>query len=242
MKILRDIKIIVFDVDGILVKRGTKIKQKGNIMYLELKKINKKQINQIKKLNKIGYKINISSGRSLPYLQNMFREILPYTSITYENGSCTLYNGIIHQHTNSFQNLHEVNKKLLRIKDKNIKGFEPKEFIITIHCKKRIKKIERLLKKYPRLYCLWNGEAYDIGIKKIQTKANGIKKIKEIFKLKKKNVLAIGDNYNDKEMLNEAGIKITADKDRVNGDFYIPLNSNKLPADILMEEIIRKQK
>jgi len=76
-KDLKNIKLIVFDVDGVLVPRGTKIKQRGNITTLETKKIQENEINQIKKLNKLGFRINISSGRGLYMLQNMFRKVLP---------------------------------------------------------------------------------------------------------------------------------------------------------------------
>ena len=39
---LENIKLIVFDVDGVLVPRGTKIKQMGNTTILETKLIEKK--------------------------------------------------------------------------------------------------------------------------------------------------------------------------------------------------------
>ena len=155
-KDLKNIKLIVFDVDGVLVRRGTKIKQKGNITTLETKKIEDIQIKQIKKLIKLGFKININSGRGLYMLQEMFREILPYTSLTYENGSATWNNGKIYQHINSFNKLHKIFFKLKTVKHKDIKGFEPKEFIITIHCKKRVKKIENILSKQKGIYYIWN--------------------------------------------------------------------------------------
>jgi len=40
-KILSKIKLIVFDVDGILVPRGSKISQKGNRTILYTKKVQK---------------------------------------------------------------------------------------------------------------------------------------------------------------------------------------------------------
>lgn len=237
-KNMKKIKLIVFDVDGVLVPRGTKIKQRGNITTLETKQILQKHINQIKKLHKIGFKININSGRGLYMLQEMFREILPFISLTYENGSATWYKGKIYQHVNSFGLLDNVFFDLKKIKNKNIKGFEPKEFIITLHCEKRIKKVENVISKYKKLYFIWNKEAYDIGIKKIQTKATGLKAFTKVLKLNKKNVLSIGDNYNDKELLNASGLTVTADKSRLNGDFYIPLNNKDLPAGQLMSRII----
>lgn len=239
-KDLEQIKMIVFDVDGVLVPRGTKIKQIGNTTTLETKIIHQKQIEQIKELNKIGFLINISSGRGLYMLQEMFREILPFVSLTYENGSATWYQGKIYQHINSFKYLKNIFPKLKKITSQNIKvkGFEPKEFIITIHCAEKVKDIEKIVKEEGGLYTIWNGEAYDIGIKKEQTKALGLRHTIKIFKLKKENIMAIGDNYNDQELLKESGVPISADKSRVQGKFYVPLEGKFLPADILMQKIL----
>lgn len=239
-KDLSQIKMIVFDVDGVLVPRGTKIKQIGNTTTLETKIIASKQIEQIRELNKKGFLINISSGRGLYMLQEMFREVLPFVSLTYENGSATWYHGKLYQHVNSFEYLKDVFPKLARLalNHKDVKGFEPKEFIITIHCKKQIKEIEKIIKKYKRLVTIWNGEAYDVQIKKEQTKAVGLKRVIKILKLKKKNVLAIGDNYNDYELLQASGMPISADKTRVKGKFYVPLQGEFLPADKLMQKIL----
>lgn len=235
---LNPIKMIVFDVDGVIVPRGTKIKQVGNTTTLETKIIAPKQIEQIKKLYKKGFLINISSGRGLYMLQEMFRGILPYISLTYENGSATWHQGKIYQHVNSFKYLQNVFPKLKQVVNKDIKGFEPKEFIITIHCTKQIKEIEEIVKKEKGLVTVWNGEAYDILIKKDQTKAIGLKKVMKIFKLKKENVMAIGDNYNDHELLQASGTPISADKSRIKGKFYVPLEGEFLPADMLMQKIL----
>jgi len=239
-KELSQIKMIVFDVDGVLVPRGTKIKQVGNTTTLETKVIHKKQTEQIKKLNRKGFLINISSGRGLYMLQEMFRDILPFVSLTYECGSATWYKGKIYQHINSFERIKNIFSKLKKvsIKNRNVKGFEPKEFIITIHCLKPDKKIEAVIKKDKNLITLWNGEAYDVLIKKNQTKALGLKHAMKIFKLKKKNVMAIGDNYNDQELLEESGMPISADKSRVKGKFFVPLKGRFLPADELMQKIL----
>ena len=238
-KILADIKLIIFDVDGVLVPRGTKIEQKGNWTTFETKRIAKKQIEQIKKLHELDFLINISSGRGLYMLQDMFREILPFTSLTYENGSVTWFNGNLIQHTNSYKYLHEIFPKLQQVSSKHIKGFEPKEFIITIHCHEQVHEIEDIVAEYGNLYTAWNGEAYDIGVKNIQSKGNGLTAFIKHLELKKENVLAIGDTVNDKELLECAGIKITADKSRLKGDFYVPLEGEFLPADLLMAQIIK---
>ena len=238
--VLSAIKLIVFDVDGVLVSRGTKIKQTNNTTTLETKHIDPEQIEQIKKLKELGFMININSGRGLYMLQDIFRDILPFTSITYENGSATWNKGEIIQHVNSFNQLKDTFLKLRGIEKRyeQVKGFEPKEFIITIHSFKKVGEIEKLMRGEKNLYAIWNGEAYDIGVKKEQTKAVGLKRVMKILKVKKKNVMAMGDNYNDKELLRESGIAVTADKSRVRGDFYIPLNGKFLPADRLMEQIL----
>jgi hydroxymethylpyrimidine pyrophosphatase-like HAD family hydrolase len=127
----------------------------------------------------------------------MFHDVLPYLVITYENGSATWYKGKIYQHVNCFEKINPALIELRKINHKDIKGFEPKEFIITIHCKKPIKKIEETVSKFKDLYWIWNKEAYDIGVKNLQTKARGLKEVMKIFKLKKENVLFVGDNYND---------------------------------------------
>jgi len=243
-KDLSQIKMVVFDVDGVLVPRGTNIKQVGDTTTLQTKVISEKQIEQIKELNKLGFLVNISSGRGLYMLQEMFRGILPFVSLTYENGSATWYQGKIYQHINSFKYLYGVFPKLKKVAIGNpdVKGFEPKEFIITIHCTKQIKKIEEIVEAEKGLCTVWNGEAYDILVKKYQTKALGIGQAMKIFKLKKKNVMAIGDNYNDAELLGASGMPISADKSRVEGKFYIPLEGEFLPADNLMQKILALKK
>jgi len=237
-KDLKIIKLIVLDVDGVLVPRGTEIQQKGNFLKIKTKKIPKKEIELIKELYANGFHININSGRGLYMLQKMFFSILPFVSLTYENGSATWIKGRVYQHTNSFAELREVEEKLRKIKSKSIKGFEPKEFIISIHCKRRIRSIEKVVAEYKQLYYLWNGEAYDIGLKSKQTKVVGLKNLIKILRIKNKNTLALGDNYNDKDMINAAGVSISADKKRLKADFFMPLSKKELPAQKLLSKIL----
>ncbi|HJZ18530.1 MAG TPA: hypothetical protein VJ208_00280, partial [Candidatus Nanoarchaeia archaeon] len=107
-KDVENIKLIVLDVDGVLVPRGTKIRQAGNKTSFVVKKIAQKQILQIKKLHETGFKVNINSGRGLYFLQLMFSEILPFVSLTYENGSATWFKGKVYQHINSFNKLKKI--------------------------------------------------------------------------------------------------------------------------------------
>lgn len=235
---IANIRLIVLDVDGVLVPRGTRIRQEGNITTLETKKIRPEQISQIRELHEQGFLIDISSGRGLYMLQEMFEEVLPFVSLTYENGSATWYRGEIHQHINSFERLRHVLPQLRSVRHEHIKGFEPKEFIITIHCHERVLEIERILAEDPSLYCLWNGEAYDIGIEGIQTKALGLKNVLSLHGISQENALAIGDNINDRELVREAGIGVSADPSRLDAHYCTGLETHRLPADILMEHIL----
>ena len=237
---IKDIKLIVFDVDGVLVPRGTKISTDGDTLTLQIKKIHPRLIQKIKKLTDKGFQVNISSGRSLFMLQEMFRPILDYVSITYENGSATFVNGTICQHVNSYDKLKGITEELITNTNKFVKGFEPKEFIVTIHCEDRLSMIEYIAAKHKELYCMWNGEAYDIGMYHYQTKGVGIQQVAILSELQRKNILAIGDNYNDIELLDEAGVKITADKSRLKGDFYIELEGKKLPGEVLIDKILEE--
>jgi HAD superfamily hydrolase (TIGR01484 family) len=246
---IKFVKLIVFDVDGVLVPRGTKIKQEGRSITLETKAIADEQIGQLKKLKDRGFYLNINSGRSLSMLQDMFSKVMEYSSLTYENGSASWIDGEIVQHVNSFRYMGGLREKLERsaMNHPNFKGFEPKEFIITVHCKDEISAIPDIVEEHNQglkknnsleLYHLWNGEAYDIGVKGIQTKGVGVKALTSYLNLTRENVMAIGDNLNDKELLAEAGIAVTADKSRVSGDFYVPLEGKRLPAAVMIDCVL----
>lgn len=236
---LNGIKLIVFDVDGILVPRGTKISQIGQKTVFYIKKVDKNVINLINELNSQGFLININSGRSLDVLQKMFWPVLNKITITYENGSSSWIKGKIYQHVNSYSKLSDLYQELSAIENKNIKGFEPKEFILTLHAKKRVNAVESSIKKHKGIYFIWNSEAYDMGLKNVQTKLNGLKALLKILKLKKENVLFIGDNYNDIPFIGNSKIVVTADKRRLKGDFFIRLSRKNLPGRVLMERMIK---
>lgn len=238
---LKKIKFIILDIDGVTVPRGTRIKQISENLRIRIREVPKREIEQIKQLAKKGYLIGVNSGRGLYMLQDMFHRVLKDIVITYENGSATWYKGKIYQHVNGFDKLGCVLEELRQISHKDIKGFEPKEFIITIHCKKRIPQIEKIINKHKGVYWIWNDEAYDIGVKDKQTKEKGLKQVMKIFNLKKENILFIGDNYNDVSLSNHVGITVSADKTRLKGDFYVSLNKNKkhYPAEQVMDWFLK---
>lgn len=237
---LSKIKFIILDIDGVSVPRGTKIREVSHSLKMKVREIPRREIDQIKELSKKGYYIGVNSGRGLYMLQDMFHDVLPSLIITYENGSATWHRGKIYQHANGFKKLHPIICDLRKIKHPDIKGFEPKEFIITIHCEKRIKKIENIVSKHKGVYWIWNDEAYDIGIEGKQTKSRGLREVMKIFGFNKENILFVGDNYNDISLQKEVGIVVSADKSRLKGDFYVDMNRKKFPAEQVMDWFLEK--
>ncbi len=241
-KKLKKIKFIILDIDGVTVPRGTKIKQISNNMHMRIRKIPNSEIQKIKELSKKGYIIGVNSGRGLYLLKDIFRTVLNNLVITYENGSATWYKGKIYQHVNSHTKINKIQLELEKIKNKNILGFEPKEFIISIHCKKPVKAIENTVNKYKGIYWIWNGEAYDIGLKGKQTKARGLKEVMKLLKLKKHQILFVGDNYNDVSLAGKVGVVVSADKTRLKGDLYVNLHGKKFPAEQVMDIFLNELK
>jgi HAD superfamily hydrolase (TIGR01484 family) len=250
--------MIVFDVDGVIVPRGTIISQEGPKTTIYIKKIEKHMIDLISDLHNLGYHVNISSGRSLSTLMEMFRPILPLVSITHENGSATWIAGKIYQHVNSFKELKDLHTQLSAVKHYLIKGFEQKEHIITIHCRDRVPEIEEIIWKhngrsdiYNKITCLWNGEAYDIQIESLQNKGAAVSEVHRIGLFDCKTI-GIGDNYNDEELIHACDIGVTADASRVSGDFEakevaiqyekegkVSCRTIKLPGEVLAEQILK---
>lgn len=249
---IKNISMIVFDVDGILVRRGSKIFSDHESLYIKYKYISPENIALMQQLIETKqFHINISSGRALYLLFMMFHSIIPteaslgeYFSITYENGSATWHDGYKLQHAfHTHQLLLNIKKELGRIQTPLIKGFEPKEHIITIHCEQRVDEIESFIQnQYPQLYCIWNDEAYDIGYRSLQTKEEGLIDFCEDIEINVKNVMYIGDNYNDTGVSNVVGLTVTADPKRLRGDFFVPLDGEQLPATILMNKILELMK
>jgi len=123
-------------------------------------------------------------------------------------------------------------------KDKRIRGFEPKLFILTVHCEK-MEEIENLVKSYDKeseLYCLWTNEGYDIGSKKM-SKGKAISNLAKYLRISPKQILTTGNNYNDKEML-EVGKGVTVDPERVKGEYFIESTKDKLGGEILAEFLL----
>lgn len=212
---LEAIDIIMFDCDGVTIEKGTEIRETENEFFMRTNTISDRMVEKLNKLKKY-YTIGFSSGRSLMYLEKAYRKVIDTNTILQgENGILTLHKGILKQNLQlrdyEAEEIRNLKNAIYNVKDSNISGFEPKQFLITVHAKDRVPEIEALIPK--GFYCLWNGEAYDIFY-------YGIDKGFGMNFLPSPYVIAVGNGENDLPMLNRATIGITTDKDTIESDYH----------------------
>jgi len=224
---LQNLKLAVFDSDGVAVPRGTVILQKDGDGFCEtsmkVMRVSADMVEMFHRLKK-QMKVCFSSGRSLMHLQDMYGEVLGEgTILQAENGNVSLMGGRLVQHFDYdekyFRKIANIQKE---IKQLPIRGFEPKQFILTVHAEREIPEVYQILEKYDPekdLRCMWNGEAFDIMAKKV-SKGAGLEKLLDSLGIKKEEVIAIGDRINDAELLQTAGIGVSADIDGLTADYW----------------------
>lgn len=227
-KDIKDLKIICFDCDGVTIKRGTEIEETETTLNVKTHNLSEELLGKIIPL-KERFHVNFSSGRSLLYLDKMFGKVLwDNASLTGEIGIFTLINGQVIQHEKfDRETLEKINQMKVAIRElskrnKDIRGFEPKQFLITVHAWKEVPEIEEIRKKYDtkdEFYNWWNGEAYDIGLKRLN-KGTGLKRLAEYLRVDISQTLAIGNGPNDVDMVQTAGISVTTDPKELPADFY----------------------
>lgn len=218
---IKEVKIVMFDCDGVTVEKGTELKAKETNTYSELYvKTNVISDRMVEKLNRLKkhFIVGFSSGRSLMYLEQAYAKVLDNQVILQgENGLITLFRGeLIQTHVftaDEMDKIRNFKRYILSIDNDNICGFEPKQFLITVHCKDRVPEIEYGVPE--GLYCLWNGEAYDIGV-------SGFDKGFGLLDITEGDVesIAVGNGENDKPMLDAATYGVTTDPSVVKSDFY----------------------
>lgn len=224
---LNNLKMVVFDSDGVAVPRGTSIFQREiegvNEINLKVIRVSEEMKEMLQELKK-NLRICFSSGRNLLHLQDMYGEVLGQgTVLQAENGNVSLLDGRIVQHFDYdeqyFKKIANIQKDIKRLA---INGFEPKQFILTVHASHEIPEVYQILKEYDpeqELRCMWNGEAFDIMAKKV-SKGAGLEKLLDSLGIKKEEVIAIGDRINDAELLETAGIGVSADPEALKADYW----------------------
>jgi len=245
---LNKLKMIILDSDGVTVKRGTKIIEKEDknslVVSVRANKISDRLADKINRL-KNRATICLASGRGLIWLQSMYSKIIDdKTVILAENGNIALINGELRQLFD-----YDAEYFTLRAKIRNeisklpINGFEPKQIILTANCPYKIEQVPKIIKrldKKKQIKAMWvAGEAWDIQRKDV-SKGSGIKKIMKLLKLKRENLLAIGDGLNDKEMVEMAGIGVSADIKDLNAKYYTV--GKGLGGEILIDYLLKRLK
>ena len=222
---LKNIKIICFDTDGVTVKRGTQIRQKGQELYIKTFSLEPAMLAKLTALKK-HFHITINSGRSSLYLTKMYRDLLwDNASIISENGVFILHQGKLIQNFDfsdyELATLKTIRSQLDKLADSSIKGFEPKQFIISLHCSQALSQVDQIVSQndpQKEFYCWWNGEAYDIAPRRFN-KALGLKKLSQLLGLDISQTLAVGNGVNDKDMIDVAGISVTTDPTTLSANF-----------------------
>jgi HAD superfamily hydrolase (TIGR01484 family) len=250
--IRKNIKVITFDVDGVIVPTGTFLRanSEGTELIMRTHQLSGTMVEIIQELKKYFW-INISSGRALLFLEKMFEDILwDNISLIAENGNFILINGRVEQlvfyNKNYFKKITAIRQDLKKLKAKkprNIYGFEPKQLIITIHTAKKMPEIEAIVRKHDRvneLYCLWTGEGYDIGHRKTN-KLTALNFLNKKLKIRPEQMIVTGNNLNDKEMLS-FGTSISVDSKLVDGAYSIPSKKGFLGGEILGKYILQAMK
>lgn len=218
------IKMLSFDGDGVTKKIGTEFVTKAGQLELKSHPPSDEMMDILVELSKYFY-ININSGRSIEYLVDMFGVKDRFVYL----GEIGMYSWIGGKKEANFEiddyekeTLGKIKQRLATIKDKRVKGFEPKTYLVTMHCKAPIEGMEKMVDEIDvenRVYCWWTGEAYDIGVKRIN-KATGLMKLCEKLGIDFGRVATIGHGVNDADMLKASvGLTISTDADSQMADF-----------------------
>lgn len=246
--IKENIKAVTFDLDGVVVPTGTFLRQSvdGSKLTVETHILSDRMVDILKRLKDHVW-INFSSGRSLLHLETMVDPILwDNVSLIGENGNFIFMDGKIEQlasyDQSYFQKLVDIKKDLKELKKENpevVHGFEPKHVILTIHTEKEVPEVKGIVDSHDpedELYCLWTSEGYDIGHRNTNKKT-ALDIFSEKLGINPKEMITTGNNLNDREML-EYGIGVSVDPDRVDGQYAIPKNKNRLGGEVLAEYIL----
>ena len=221
---IEGMKMLSFDGDGVTKKIGTDFVKSEKGLVLESFRPSVEMMDILVELSDYFF-ININSGRSVEYLVDMFEKRSNFVYL----GEIGMYSWIEGERQANFElsdyekdTLAKIKQKLSDIKDDRIKGFEPKNYLVTLHCQAQIEGIEEMVARMDsqgELYCWWTGEAYDIGAKRIN-KATGLMGLCEKLGIGFTSVITIGHGVNDKDMLEaKVGLTISTDADSVTADF-----------------------
>lgn len=228
-EILSPIKLISFDSDGVLAQKGTGIVNSPGFYSQKTNPLNPEVIKKLAILTE-KYQIVINSGRNSLYLTEIYRDILSRNvTLISEVGIFLTGDGFVVQteplNTYELETIKKIRTELANlIGDPRVKGFEPKQFLTTLHCHQEVPEVLEIVKKYDpqnRFYCWWNEEAYDINSSKF-TKVNALKKLISLKNILPNQVLSVGNGINDRDSVTSQFLNITTDpKNLITDDFFV---------------------
>lgn len=230
-EVLARLKLVIFDSDGVSIPRGTQISEhETSENGTRMEEIDMKTFiitdEFADMLIRLRQKliVGVSSGRALLYLQTMFGPIIgDNTVLQAENGNVSLVGGEIVQHFEYDEEYFATLAKIRQDVEKlAIKGIEPKQFILSIHTDVELSEVYEIVRhhdKRSQLRVMYNGEAFDIQRDNV-SKAAGLAKLMDKLGVKREEMIAIGDRINDREMVELAGIGVSADHDRLESEYW----------------------
>jgi len=236
--------VVTFDIDGVIIKTGTELRESadGTELFMKSNQLSLQFVENLKKLKRY-VKLNFSSGRNILYLKSLVNEIFDNRIILQaENGNIAwVDNKIVHPDypDSYFKQLRDIKEKIkeMMVKDKRIRGFEPKLFILTVHCDE-MEEIPNLVKEVAGddLYCLWTNEGYDIGSKDM-SKGKAIVNLAEHLGIEPKQIMTTGNNYNDEEMV-KVGKGVTVEPERIQAEYFIEHKPDELGGELLVDFLL----
>lgn len=243
---LDDLKVVTFDVDGVIIPMGTQIRENedGSEFYMKTYQLSKKFVDTLGELKKY-IRINFSSGRSMLYLRSLVTDVFDETVILQsDNGAMTWIDGkIVHPAFSHafYKKIHDIRVGIRRLKENGaaIRGFEPKMFIVTAHADE-MQEIPDLVKSIDPegdLYCVRGSEAYDIGMNGIN-KGHAIGELAKYLSISNKQIMTTGNHRNDAEML-KAGLGVTVTPNLVSGDYFIASEEGVLGGEVLADFLVK---
>jgi hydroxymethylpyrimidine pyrophosphatase-like HAD family hydrolase len=244
LKDVTNVKLVVFDVDGVIIPFGAGVIEDGEKIIYHMKYPSNRFVEMVKELLEFT-NVAISSGRNMLVLKSMFSDLLAQERnghkfmIQAESGgriSCGCDEISSTKDPSLMRELSEIRSRLSKIDHPAITGFEPKESVVTMYASERIPEVEELLEEYPhRIF--FTGETYEVTQQGVD-KGSGVDIMKEIIGQGDFRTLAIGDRENDFPLLEKADISISADKECVKDAQYYIDNNGRLPGEILADKLL----
>jgi len=225
---ISQIKLISFDSDGVLVKKGTQLSQSVDGSFSQITNFVSHTVLEELKLLKKRFHLVINSGRSSSYLSQIYQDILwDRVTLISEVGAFLTGSGFCVQteplDNYELETITKIRTRLAKyIGDPRVKGFEPKTFLTTLHCHSEVPEVETIVREsdpQSRFYCWWNLEAYDINSKKF-TKINALKKLIQLKKINPSEIMVVGNGINDRDSVTSQILNVSTDPANLNTDDY----------------------